>query len=595
MINDIEQKLTEAILDLYQLEDVEIKLEKPRDPSHGDWASNLALIISKRLSKNPREVAEEVSSWLFEQKLEAVADIQVAGPGFINIRIKDSTILQQLMNFSDITQQVNAGEKIIVEFTDPNPFKEFHIGHLYSNIVGESVAKLLEATGAEVKRADYFGDVGMHVAKAIWGLLRIMEAESTDLKSLSSLDIDERVKVLGRSYAKGATAFKEDEQAKPEIVALNKQVAIAGQELAKELFNQEPNVNFAEIKVETKLDQATVTEIFKTGRKWSLDYFDSIYARLGMKFDYYFPESYTGEIGYKTVQEGLKNGIFEKSEGSVIFSEEKSGLHTRVFVNSLGIPTYEAKELGLAPAKYKEFKYDRSIIITGAEIDEYFKVLLKAMEFTIPELRAKTEHIGHGMVRLPDGKMSSRTGKIIRGKEILDEMHELARQKLETSDREVSPEAAETIAQASIKYAFLKSSIGVDLEFDMEKSVEFEGDSGPYLLYAYVRAGSIFDKVEVDNSVDYSNLELDPKEKELIKMILEYPTIIGYAADRLAPHVLASYLFDLAQSFSSFYADHIIKEAEASRQKLWVDTLQSMRTVLASGLKILGIQVVEQM
>jgi len=593
----IQQELARIFKQEWDLDLVpeEIQIEEPRDLSHGDLATNLAMIKSKELEMNPREVAEKISG---DFELKDIKGVEIAGPGFINFRLTDEYLLSQLKQIQvDGLDQVKPlkGEKIIVEFTDPNPFKELHIGHLYSNTVGEAICKLLEANGAEVKRADYFGDVGMHVGKSLWGLIRKLKEDGIEMKELGERSLRDRIEYMGQAYTIGATAFIDDEKAKQEIQGINKQVSIAGQDIYRERYGKEPKIDFSGVKGESPHPQELISEMYHMGREWSLAYFEEIYARLGMGFDLYYSESVSAETSHDIVQEAIKKGILVKSEGSIIFPEEKSTLHTRVFMNSLGIPTYEAKELGLAPAKYNDYKYDRSIIITGNEIDEYFRVLLKAMELTIPELGAKTTHMSHGMVRLPDGKMSSRTGKIVRAEDILNQLHQMALEKVRDESVSDKEDLAEKVAQASIKYAFLKHTVGSDIEFDLEKSVDVEGDSGPYLQYAYVRVQAILDKVGELSETSYPGRELDEIEKELLLKVLGYEEMLQNAAGQYAPHILCNYLYDLAQTFSTFYASHKIIEAKPTDQKLWVDLITMVARVLEHGLKILGVQVVDKM
>ena len=335
-----------------------VTLERPEDPAHGDYATNIALIVGGQLKKNPLEAAISLREVLEKEMPKIVEKIEIAGPGFINFFLSRSFFLSELQNMYG-KQYGNSlawkGKKVMVEFTDPNPFKEFHIGHLYSNSVGESISRILEAQGANVKRVNYQGDVGLHVAKALWGMQKHMKKEKTSLEKLSRKDLKERIRFMGVSYAAGAQAYEKDSRAKTEIEALNAKV-FHGSEDIKELYEK--------------------------GRKWSLEYFEGIYKRLGTAFNYYYFESKAGKVGKEIVEQGLKKGIFEKSEGAIIFPGEKYGLHSRVFINSQGLPTYEAKELGLAPAKHKDFKYDLSVIVTGSEVIDYFRVLLKALELT---------------------------------------------------------------------------------------------------------------------------------------------------------------------------------------------------------------------
>ena len=223
----------------------------------------------------------------------------------------------------------------------------------------------------------------MHVAKSLWGMLQLFKQENTSIEELAKYDLEKKVEFLGWAYALGATKYKEDLEIKEEITNMNKSI-----------YDKD----------------SSIYDLYEKGRQWSLDYFETLYIRLGTNFDYYYFERNSGEMGLKLSKELLDKGIFEESDSAIVFRGEEYGLHTRVFVNSFGIPTYESKDLGLAVTKYEDYPYDLSIIVTGNEIDEYFKVVLKALSFIRPELSEKTKHISHGMLRLKSGKMSSRTG-----------------------------------------------------------------------------------------------------------------------------------------------------------------------------------------
>lgn len=562
----VKDEIVKALKNATQSED--IKLDMPSDPNHGDYATNVALAEAKRQKKHPRELAEEIVGVLRAMPLleNIVSKIEVAGPGFINFWLSDSALSDTINSVLDKKEkfgssEVYKGKKIIVEFTDPNPFKEFHIGHLYSNVVGESISRLLESQGADIRRACYQGDVGMHVAKSIWGLRKKMEEEHITLDDLGKKDIVSRVRYMGQAYALGAKAFEGD--AADEIKVINKKV-----------FEKD----------------AELYDLYQKGRQWSLEYFEVIYKRLGTKFDFYYFESEVGIDGKELVLEYLKKGVFEKSNGAIVFAGEKYGLHTRVFINSLGLPTYEAKELGLAPRKYKDFPYDTSVIITGNEINEYFKVLHKALEIIYPDLAKKTVHLGHGMVRLPEGKMSSRTGKVLAGDDLLDHVVE----ELKNLNKDNNEAVIDEVAVAAVKGAFLQVGIGQDIVFDINKSISLDGNSGPYLQYTYARTASILSKAdgEVPEKTSISN-PFEDSEKVLVRRLVYYPEILENAAINYSPHLLANYLFELASEFNSFYnAERIIGNKRQNERLLLT---KAVGIVLKNGLHILGMEAPEKM
>jgi arginyl-tRNA synthetase len=594
-------------------------IELDTQPQQGEVSTNVAMKVFSGLGdsrfSNPRALAQavvdELNSILRSRAEKNLDRVELAGPGFINFYVSEHFLQSEIGRFADEGQQIlpnlNNGKKVILEFTDPNPFKEFHIGHLYSNTVGESISRLYEHTGAEVMRVCYQGDVGMHVAKSVWGMRKKLLDENMTLEDLESMTLNQRVKFLGQAYALGATAFEENEESKLEIQEINFLTFVSAQEFLKESTGWEPQVDYLDHLKNSSLDYQEIKNLYQKGRAWSLDYFNQMYSRLGMKFDDFFFESLVGEFGVKLVRDNLAKGTFRESQGAIIFPGREYGLHDRVFINSLGLPTYECKELGLAPEKYRRFPYDLSIIITGNEIDEYFKVLLTALKEIKPDLASKTKHLSHGMVRLPEGKMSSRTGKILTGEWLLDEatrkILEVLNQNRPEIEESQRQKIAEKVGLAAIKYAFLKGSIGTDISFNFDESLSFQGNSGPYLQYSYVRAHSILEKAKalenrsVTKHFDTSLYSLNHSEKAVAKVLYRFPLVVEAAATEYAPHHLATYLYELAQSFNVFYTETSVlgDDVEAAPRAFRLYLTQAVARVLDTGLNLLGIETVEKM
>lgn len=530
----------------------EFSVEVPTEKSHGDYSTNVALILAKKTNKNLKETAEEIKNKI---KSNLFNKIEVAGPGFINFFVKDKVFVDNLKkidkNFGGGKEL--RGQKVVLDYTDPNPFKEFHIGHLMSNAIGEALSRIFEFQGAKVKRVCYQGDVGIHVAKAIWGKIK-----NSDLE-------------WGQAYVSGSKAYEETEEAKKEI-----------QELNKTIYNR---------------SDKQINKLYDEGKKQSLNYFDKIYKLLGTKFDWLIFESETGDIGKKIIEEGLKDGVFNKGErGAVIFKGEEHGLHTRVFINSEGLPTYEAKDLGLAEIKNKKYKYDKSVIVTGNEVNEYFKVMLCAMKQVLPKLAGKTKHIGHGMLRLPEGKMSSRTGSVVTAELLIKKIEELVEQKIK--DREFSEaekkEIAEKVAVGAIKYSILKQAIGSDIVFDFDKSISFEGDSGPYLQYSYARAKSVLEKAKAEGV--RPNFKKTPEKiSQLEKVMHNFPDVVLKANQNYQPNVVALYLTELAHEFNNYYAKNKIVDKKDKFSPYRVAVTASFSQIMKNGLWLLGIETLNKM
>jgi arginyl-tRNA synthetase len=346
-----------------------------------------------------------------------------------------------------------------------------------------------------------------------------------------------------------------------------------------------------------------VKELYEEGRAWSLGHFEEIYAVLGTKFDFSYFECMMGEFGSYVVNKALLAGVFKKDDGAVIFEGEKYGLHTRVFINSYGFPTYEAKELGLAKKKFDDFGYDKSIVVTGNEIEEYFKVVLKAIDLVYPDLEGRIIHIPHGMMKLSSGKMSSRTGQVISGMDLVEEVTASVRERVQSSgivpDDEVEGISTK-IAVGAIKYGILKNGIGKDITYDKEASLEMTGNTGAYLQYSFVRASSVLEKASDSIAFDESFLEhiadLSEDETELLRSLYVFPDIVDRATHEFAPNYVCTYLFELAQTFNRFYSSHPILEVEDNIQrKFRLCLTKGVSLVLRNGLYLLGIETVPKM
>lgn len=534
------------------------------DPRFGDYATNAPLLLAKSLKRKSQELAEELAGALKNlDKEKRFSQISPLG-GFINFHSSESEVagnLERILKEGDAYGSSRAlrGRKIMVEYTDPNPFKEFHIGHLMSNAIGEAIARIIETSGAKVIRANWQGDVGTHVAKAVWGCLKL----KLELASAKPAD-------LGRAYAYGAQAFEKDEAAREEITRLNQKI-----------FSRE---------------DASVNRIYDAGRKISLAGFEEIYKRVGTKFDHYFFESKEGIEGKAIVETHLSDGVFEKSDGAIVFRGEKYGLHTRVFINSKGLPTYEAKELGLNRRKFElEPDLDRSIIVTGNEITEYFRVLLKVMSLIFPKIAEKTAHLPHGMLRLASGKMSSRTGTVVTAEGLIEQVKQKVLDKItkEGLSEAQKENIAEIVSIGAIKYSILRQDTGRDIIFDFEKSLAFEGDSGPYLQYTHARARSVLKKAALAKIKAAVSKEAKPSE--VARHLLHFSEAVERAGSEFSPNLIANYLLELAAVFNKFYAREQIVDAKDPLSAHKVALTQAVAIVLKNGLGLLGIAAPEQM
>lgn len=531
-----------------------IVLEHPADTAHGDFSCNIALALAKEVGMNPREFAEKIVA-----ELPAHGDVErveVAGAGFINFYLAKDF-------FGRITNEVTpewgksktySGKRVMVEYTDPNPFKELHIGHLVPNALGESLARLHEFAGAEVRRVTFQGDVGMHVAKAIWGLQKNGFAAGD---SITAQD-------LGKAYATGATAFEEEQGAAEEIKKLNKVIY--------------------------QRSDDEINALYDAGKAVSIAYFEQAYELLGTDFDHYFFESVTGPLGQVEVEQHI-GSLFKESNGAVIFEGEQYGLHTRVFVNNEGLPTYEAKDIGLILAKKAWWPFDVAITVTGTEQESYFRVVSKAAELMGIADENSVRLVPNGMLKLTEGKMSSRTGDVIAA---FTFVHDITQRVAERMRDGVDEQTAQQVAVGAIKYAILKNTSGKDILFDPNNSIALEGDTGPYLQYTHARAQSLLRKAS-DQGVDAhdaSRGELEITEVE--KLLYRFPEVVERAVVEYQPHYVANFLSELASAYNSWYAaEQVLDGGEEQGYK--VALTHAVATTLRNGLWTLGIEAPEKM
>ncbi len=550
------QNTVQQIVDnLYPSSDTSITLTRTA-PEHGDFATNVAMQLTKKLGKSPREIAETVAASLRQHG--DIENVDIAGPGFINIRITDAVLLASLT--TELTKPL-AGKKILVEYSDPNPFKPLHAGHLYTTLVGDSIARLVQRAGAETVRLNFGGDVGRHVGISMWAIIKTLGGENLD--ALNAVADADRPNWLGQQYVLGTEAFETDDTAKAEIIETNKKVYKLH---------------------ETNDHDSDFAKIYWTCRDWSYAYFAKLYIELGVvPFDRYIPESEVTPLGLTTVKEQLAKGVYAQSDGAVVFLGEQFGLHTRVFINSEGLPTYEAKDVGLSLTKWQDYQFDTSIIITANEQMQYMQTVIKSIEQFAPEPAKRTLHLTHGFVKLQGGiKMSSRKGNIVAALDII------AAARTAGTQTGIAPN--DSTIMAAIKYAFLKQRIGSDIVYDPIESISMAGNSGPYLQYAHARAKSILQK----STVQPEQLQnLDPSERTLAVKISEYNEVVGRAQSEYMPHHICTYLYELTQTFNRFYENEQV--IGSGREAVRCTLLGIYATTLQQGLDLLGIDAPQQM
>lgn len=558
MKSEFFKKLAEkAVQELFGIT-VEVQVDRTKDLSHGDYATSVALILSKQLGKSALEIATQLAAYLDKTKESFVATVAVAGPGFINFTISRAHQVDAIREAANVETyghtNVYAGKSILVEHSSPNLFKPFHIGHLMNNTIGESITRLAQYSGAQVNTMSFPSDISLGVAKAIFILLEKYGADF----------VPTDVSVLGDAYVEGTKRYDEDESVQARI-----------KEIADNLYAGKDSD-------ELKLFQACKT--------FNIKYFEDIVAVLGSHFDAYIYESEAGIDGTRIVKEYTPN-VFTESEGAIVYiPKEGSKLHTAVFINSQGNPTYEAKDIGLLDLKFKKYNPDLSIFITDVQQVSHFQVVLDAAAKINTQWSQKSLHRYHGRMSFKGQKMSSRLGSVPLVSDILDTV--IAEVKEKNAD--IIDRAAQQIAIAAIKFAILRAQAGKNIDFDPEVSLSFVGDSGPYLQYTAVRAGTLLQKGrEAGITPDATTPVLGTETIETL--VARFPEIMTEAQREWAPHTIVGYLLDLAQSFNSWYGQGKIIDEDTAATAYRLAVVQATKQTLTNGLHILGIEVPERM
>ncbi|MDP2684539.1 MAG: arginine--tRNA ligase [bacterium] len=572
MLNEIKQEIIKAIYSAGVTGTVE--LVSPPKSDMGDFA--LACFnYAKQLNLSPVEAAKILADDVQKDisRLDIVEKVAVQGP-YVNFYLHSKLLAERILNgiTPEYGIQAKNNKKVLIEFAQPNTHKAFHIGHLRGTITGESLSRIMAVAGYDVVRVNYQGDVGMHIAKCLWSILQIRNPKS-EIRKLNN--INEKIDFLSAAYVAGAKAFEENEDAKKEIVDINGKIYDG---------------------------EATVKLLYDETRAWSLEYFNNIYERLDTRFDRFYFESEMFRPAIEIVKESLKKEILKQSNGAVIFEGSKHGLHDRVFLNSLGLPTYEGKDLALAQKQFEEFDLDEILHVVGKEQTEYFKVLFKVLEQVLPQSRGKEKHLSYGWVSLKEGKMSSRTGAVVLAEDLMADVNEKVSGIMKKSEINNKEETADKVAMAALKYSFLKTGVHNDIVFNLEESVSLTGDSGPYLLYIVARINSILKKAGRDsfftklfNKKGGLPEQVGDIERKLLMKLAEFDDIIMNASEARDPSKIAQYLFTLAQLFNNFYHELPILKAEGTDKAFRIQVIKAVHIVMSKGLNLLGINTVEEM
>lgn len=590
---DIQQNISigakKALKSLYNLEVESIDFQ----PTRKDFDGDITLVVFPYLRssrKGPEQTAEEIGVYLKDNYAE-VDDFNVV-KGFLNLVISEKPYISFIENNADDTKfgfvEINENStSSMVEYSSPNTNKPLHLGHIRNNLLGYSVAEILIASGRKVYKTQIINDRGIHICKSMLAWQRFGNGETPESTGLKG------DKLVGNYYVKFDQEYKK-EIAELVEVGMDKELAEKEAPLLKEA---------QQMLRDWEAKDPEVLKLWKTMNKWVYTGFNETYKTLGVDFDKNYYESNTYLLGKEVVAEGIKKGVFYKKEdGSVWCDLTAEGLDEKIVLRSDGTAVYMTQDIGTAIERFNEFGTEEMIYTVGNEQDYHFKVLFLILDKLGYDWAKNLYHLSYGMVDLPSGKMKSREGTVVDADDLMVEMTDTARSisqelgKLEDYNTEEKEDLYKVIGMGALKYFMLKVDPKKRMLFDPKESIDFNGNTGPFIQYTHARIKSILRNAGDVAKADYSDLNLHEKEKELIKHLMNYPNTVQLAAKNHSPALIANYSYDLVKLYNSFYQNVSILKAENDTLKSFrVDLSKFTANIIASSMSLLGITVPERM
>ena len=574
------------------LENVEIQLTKK------DFVGDMTIVIFPMLRQvkgNPQQIGEAIGAHIKQSAPNLVCDFNVI-KGFLNLVIADSYYINFLNDIKDNPQYglaaPNSKEALLVEYSSPNTNKPLHLGHIRNNLLGYSVAEILKAAGHKVYKTQIINDRGIHICKSMIAWQRFGNGETPESTGLKG------DKLVGNYYV----AF--DKAYKTEIEQL-----IAEGKTKEEAEKQAPIfLEAQELLRKWEAGDAEVLALWKKMNSWVYDGFGVTYKNLGVDFDSNYYESNTYLLGKDIVEQGLAKGVFfKKEDGSVWCDLTADGLDEKLVLRSDGTSVYITQDMGTATQRVKDYPDVKGMVYTvGNEQDYHFKVLFLILKKLGYDWASKLYHLSYGMVDLPSGKMKSREGTVVDADDLISEMQQTAKEisqelgKLDGYTEEQKEELYRTIGLGALKYYILKVDPKKRILFDPKESIDFQGNTGPFVQYTYARIRSILRKYNevATGKPQVTNLptELHEKEKTLLRSIGQFPAVVQDASDNYSPALVANYVYDLVKDFNSFYQNvSILGEQDPVKLDFRVALCRKISEIIAEAFKMLGIQVPERM
>ncbi|WP_421806639.1 arginine--tRNA ligase [Flagellimonas sp.] len=588
--NDLTQKVIEAVKQLYQVELPTVEFQPTRKDFEGD-ITVVVFPMLRHVKGNPVQIGTEIGKYL-EANVDEVSKCNVV-QGFLNIVIEDSYYLDFFNSISNETDfgyvKSQSDDAVMVEYSSPNTNKPLHLGHIRNNLLGYSVAEILKASGKKVYKTQIINDRGIHICKSMLAWQKFGDGETPESSGLKGDHL------VGNYYVAFDKAYKEE-------IA---QLVDAG--TPKEQAEKEAPIllEAQEMLRKWEAGDESVVSLWKKMNGWVYDGFATTYKNLGVDFDTLYYESDTYLLGRDVVKDGLERGVFfKKEDGSVWIDLTDEGLDEKIVLRSDGTAVYMTQDIGTAIQRVTDFPDINGMVYTvGNEQDYHFKVLfliLKKLGYSWAE---QLYHLSYGMVDLPSGKMKSREGTVVDADDLIKNMEDTAESisqelgKLDGYSETEKKELYRTIGLGALKYYILKVDPKKRILFNPEESVDFQGNTGPFIQYTYARIQSILRKAEgVRLSAVETSMDLHEKEKELLKLLQLFPETVQLAAENFSPALIANYTYDLVKEFNSFYQQvSILGETDEQKKNFRVQLSKKVGEVIQSAFRLLGIDVPKRM
>lgn len=588
----IQQAIKDALLELYGYNAEYVLVQNTRKDQIGDYT--IVVFPFVRFSKkSPEETGKEIGVFVSE-KVNLIESFQVV-KGFLNFIVRNKYWLNYLSeafnnnSFGLINQGENS-KNVMVEYSSPNTNKPLHLGHIRNNLLGYSISEILKANGNKVIKTNIVNDRGIHICKSMYAWQKWGNGETPGNTGLKGDHL------VGKFYVEFSNRLK------AEIAEL---ISKGFSEVEAE--NNAPSMVAArELLVKWEANDPETIKLWKTMNEWVYKGFDETYRKLGVDFDKIYYESETYITGKEEVLRGEREGVFFRKEDQSVWADlTADGLDQKLLLRSDGTSVYITQDIGTAKMRYNDFDIDKMIYVVGNEQNYHFQILALLLDKLGYSWGKDLFHFSYGMVELPSGKMKSREGTVVDADDLIDEMTEVARRmsqelgKLESLSKEEAENTFRIIALGALKYFILKVDPRKNMLFNPEESIDFNGNTGPFIQYTHARIKSVLRKAEEKQIVfntEFNHTEISPKEKDLLKTITLFPDVVKEAGDNYSPAVIANYCYELVKEYNQFYHDHsILAESDEDKRNFRLVLSSTVAKVAKTGMGLLGIQMPERM